>query len=80
MTNKFDQPTHMWEVEYHDPQLDSHEDDHEYMTVFEYADNPLTEADVLEELRYSYTMFEEDRDKSLSDLGITIVSIVREEC
>jgi len=79
MTNKFDEPSHVWVVEFHDPDIAS-ADDIDTFTVFEYDDNPLTEADVLEELRYSYTVFEDNKEQSLDDLGIKVVSIVRETC
>lgn len=77
---KFDEPSHVWVVEFHDPDISSAEEDIDAFTVFEYDDNPLTEADVLEELRYSYTVFEDNKDQSLEDLGIKVISIVREQC
>lgn len=74
---KFDDPSHVWIVEYKIP-CDS--DDVEEMTIFEYADKPLTTDDVLDEVRNSFSVFENDKNKSLDELGILIVSITREIC
>lgn len=84
-TNKFDKPEFVWVVEYYDASdlkegsvIDG--DDFESMTIYEYSDKPLTESDVLEEVRYSHTFFEDDKTKSLADIGIIIRSIKREKC
>jgi len=78
--NKFDEPTHVWIVEYSDLGDESDANEVNEMTIFEYEDKPLTEADVLEEVRYSFTAFEENKDSTLSEIGIKIISIIREQC
>lgn len=83
MTNTFDEPTHVWVIEYLDTWGDDESHvtvDTDVMSVFEYPENPLTEADAVEELRYSMTAWEDNKDATLEDIGIKIVSIIREEC
>jgi hypothetical protein len=74
---KFDNPSHVWVIGYKVP---ADNDDVEEMTVYEYADRPLSTNDVLDEVRSSFSTFEDDKNKSLDELGIEIVSISREEC
>jgi hypothetical protein len=74
---EFDQPTHAWVVEYRDLEAPN---ETEAITIYEYADKPMSEADVLEEVRYSFSVFSESNDATLEEVGIEIVSIVREEC
>lgn len=77
-STSFDQPTHTWIIEYRE--TDWAEDDSEVISIFEYADEPLTEDIVIEEVRFSYSLFEADKSKSLKDMNVEIISVDREEC
>lgn len=77
----FDNPAFVWVLEYFDSGNDPGDsDDASELLVFEYHEKPLSEEEVLEEARKSFTAFEKDQTKTLKQMGITITSIKREEC
>ena len=79
--NKFDKPKYVWVIEYEDQSGDPGDSvETNEMTIFEYEDTPLTQEEVLEEVRWSFTAFEQEQSKSLEDVGIKIISIKKEEC
>jgi len=77
---KFDKPSFVWVVEYKDNGIDPGDSSEvSEMVIFEY-ETPLTESMVLEEVRHSFTTFAENKDATLVDVGIEVISIKREEC
>jgi hypothetical protein len=77
----FDNPAFVWIIEYSDNNNDPGDcDEVNEMLVFEYHEKPMSEEDALEEARRSFTSFEKDKNKTLIDMGISVISIKREEC